>query len=82
MPLINYNCSCGKVFKKYFKSAKEALITIDCECGSKARKGLGAVSSSHLITIDNGLMAKKVEISPDINEINDERARKDYSEED
>lgn len=82
MPLINYACSCGEVFKKYFKIAKDASPTSPCKCGSDAKKAFGATSSSHKITIDNGLMAKKIEVDPNIMEINDERSAKDYTEED
>ena len=82
MPLINYVCSCGEVQKKYFKSAKDALPITKCKCGLEAKKAFGTTSSSHLITIDNGLMAKKLEIDPNIQEINDERSSRDYTEED
>ena len=82
MPLINYTCSCGEILKKYLKSAKDALPTVKCKCGLDAKKAFGATSSSHKITIDNGLMARRVEVDPDITEINDQRSAKDYSEED
>ena len=81
MPLINYVCSCGETFKKYLKSAKDALPTVKCKCGLEAKKSFGATSSSHKITIDNGLMTKRLEVDPNIMEINDERASRDYSEE-
>lgn len=81
MPLINYVCSCEKSLKKYFKSAKDATPTVKCECGLEAKKSFGATSSSHKITIDNGIMARRVEVDPNIMEINDERSAKDYSEE-
>ncbi len=80
MPLISYECSCGEMLKKYFKSAKDATPIAKCKCGLEAKKGFGTTSSSHKITIDNGLMSKRVEVDPNIMEINDERARKDYSE--
>jgi len=80
MPLINYVCSCGEGYKKYFKTAKTAPPTIDCKCGLKAKKSFGATSSAHLTIIDNGLMAKKLEIDINIMEINDVRARTDFSE--
>lgn len=82
MPLINYSCSCGEVYKKYFKTAKDALPSVDCECGAKALKSFGAMSVAHKIVIDNGLMSKSVEISPDVMQINEERSKIDYSEED
>ena len=82
MPLINYSCSCGLVFKKYYKTAKDSPPRNPCKCGAEAVKSFGVTSSSHKIVIDNGLMAKKVEVDPDIMEINDERSKKDYSEDD
>lgn len=83
MPLINYLCECGEVQKKYFKSAKEATTTCKCiKCGSEAKKSFGSTSSSHKITIDNGLMARKLEIDPNIQEINDQRSQMDFMEED
>ena len=82
MPLINYVCSCGEVQKKYLKSAKDALPTIKCKCGLNAKKAFGSTSSSHKTVIDNGLMSRRLEIDPEIMEINDARSAKDYSEED
>ncbi|HEY5235099.1 MAG TPA: hypothetical protein VIJ14_02875, partial [Rhabdochlamydiaceae bacterium] len=82
MPLINYVCDCGEVFKKYYKTAKDALLTVECKCGSKAKKAFGTTSSSHKTVIDNGLMSRRLEIDPNIQEINDDRSAKDYSEED
>lgn len=63
-------------------SAKDAQATIKCECGADSKKSFGATSSSHRVTIDNGVMARRVEVDPLIMEINDQRAAKDYSEED
>lgn len=83
MPLINYLCSCGECFKKYLKTAKEAPPFFSCpKCGLEAKKAFGATSSSHKVIVDNGLMARRLEIDPNIMEINDERSAKDYSEED
>lgn len=82
MPLINYVCICGEIQKKYLKSAKDALPAIKCKCGLEAKKAFGAISSSHKIVIDNGLMSRRLEIDPNIQEINDERSAKDYTEED
>lgn len=83
MPLINYLCSCGEYSRKYFKTAKESPLTFLCsKCGLEAKKNFGTISSSHKMVIDNGLMARRLEIDPTIVEINDERSAKDYSEED
>jgi predicted nucleic acid-binding Zn-ribbon protein len=81
MPLINYACECGINLRKYVKSAKDAAASTVCTCGKEAKKSLGATSSSYKVTIDNGVMARRVEVDPDIMRINDERSAKDYSEE-
>lgn len=82
MPLINYVCSCGEVLKKYFRSAKDSPSIVLCACGAEAKKSFGSTSSSHKTVIDNGLMARRLEIDPDIQRINDERSARDYSEDD
>lgn len=82
MPLINYVCGCGEVQKKYFKAAADAPLVIKCKCEAQAKRTLGSTSSSHKIIVDNGLMARKIEIDPEIMEINDERSARDYTEDD
>jgi hypothetical protein len=82
MPLLNYACSCGEITKKYVKHARDSASFIVCpNCGLEARKSFGETSVGHKIVIDNGLMARSVELqSPDIMEINDERSALDLSE--
>lgn len=79
---MNYVCDCGEVYKKYFKLAKDASTSVKCKCGLEAHKSFGATSSSHKIVIDNGLMSRRLEVDPNIQDINDERSSKDYTEED
>jgi hypothetical protein len=82
MPLISYLCSCGESTKRYVKAVKDATsFTLCLKCGLEAKRTLGNTSSSHKITIDNGLMARSLEIDPNIQEINDERSNNDYTEE-
>jgi hypothetical protein len=64
------------------KLAKDAAASITCKCGLEAKKIFGTTSNSYKITIDNGNMARSIEILPDIMSINDERSARDYSEED
>jgi hypothetical protein len=45
------------------------------------KKLLSAPSSTSKITVDNGVQARAVEINPDIIEINEARANKNYREE-
>jgi hypothetical protein len=81
MPLINYLCECGKTTKKYVKLVADVLKTVDCaKCEHQASRVFGNTSSSTKVVIDNGLMARKLELDPAIMEINDERSAKDYSE--
>jgi hypothetical protein len=82
MPLIAYSCECKNVIKKFFRQAKDAPAFFSCEsCGKNMKKLLSAPSSASKIVIDNGVQARAVEITPDIVEINQERANKDYTEE-
>jgi hypothetical protein len=81
MPLISYSCACGFSTKKYLKSAKDSAVSIICEkCGSEAKKVFGNTSSSYKVTIDTPGMARRIEIDPNIMEINDERSATDYTE--
>lgn len=83
MPLIVYACKAGHVTKKMMRQAKDALASFPCpadDCYHEAKKQLSAPSSSSKITVDNGVQARSVEITPDIIEINKARSEKDYRE--
>lgn len=80
MPLIAYSCECGHSEKKLFRQIKDISTNIPCtKCKGQMKKMLSAPSSSSKIVIDNGFQAKSVEILPNIVEINEERSRKNYS---
>lgn len=84
MPLIAYACDSGHVIKKLVRQAKDAPahLTHCCkpDCDSKPKRQLSTPSSVSKITIDNGHQARAVEILPNIVEINEARANKDYRE--
>lgn len=82
MPLIAYACKCGHSSKKFVRQAKEALASFLCpECKTDdMKKQLSSPSSSSKITVDNGVQARAVEITPNIIEINKARSEKDYRE--
>jgi hypothetical protein len=81
MPLIHYLCECNYSESKFFRQAKDAPATLPCKkCGKNQKKTLSAPSSSSKISIDNGVQARAVEITPDIVEINKARSEKNYRE--
>lgn len=82
MPLIVYACKCGNIEKKFMRQAKDALASFPCsKCNQdQLKKQLSSPSSSSKITVDNGVQARAVEITPDIIEINKARSEKDYRE--
>lgn len=85
MPLIAYACPAGHVTKKMIRQAKDAPAHFPCptkDCSQEAKKQLGAPSSVSKIVMDNGIQARAVEILPNIVEINEARANKDYSRDD
>lgn len=83
MPLIAYACKNGHVIKKSVRQAKDAPAHLPCaECDLKSVRQLGAPSSASKIVMDNGHQARAVEITPNIVEINEARANKDYRNED
>lgn len=84
MPLIAYACTAGHVTKKMIRQAKDAPAHFPCpadDCYHEAKKQLGAPSSVSKIIVDNGVQSRQVEILPNIVEINEARANKNYSEE-
>lgn len=82
MPMIAYACECKHVIKKFVRAAKDALPSFICtNCSKTMKKLLSAPSSTSKIMVDNGVQARAVEIHPDIIEINEERANRDYREE-
>lgn len=83
MPLIAFLCECKISKTKYYRQVKDVPAFVVCEsCGKEAKKSLSAPSSSSKIVIDNGVQARQVEIIPNIIEINEERSKKDYRNED
>ena len=83
MPLINYICECKNSEKKFFRRAKDAPAFFVCKkCGLNAKKSLSSPSSSSIVSIDNGVQAKSVEVNLEVVALNEERSTKDYTTED
>lgn len=81
MPLIAYVCECKHSKSKLFRRVADAPATIICEqCQKEMKKTLSGPTSSTKIVIDNGFQARRVEIIPDIVEINEKRSQKNYRE--
>lgn len=82
MPLLAYACSCGNSAKKLIRQVKDAPAFFLCDkCNTENMKRvLLAPSSASKIVIDNGIMARSIEVNPDIIEINKARSEKDYRE--
>jgi hypothetical protein len=80
MPMIRFHCSdsgCGIFFSKMYKNSIDLPSALGCKkCGASAKRTLSSPASSSKITVDNGVQARAVEIDPNIEEINSERARK------
>lgn len=83
MPIIAYQCSDGHVDKKFFRQVSKAPACVICkECNKEAKKILSAPTSLSKIVVDNGVQARAVEIIPNIIELNQEKASKDYRKKD
>ena len=80
MPLLYYLCSCGLHTSKFYRNAKEAPVGLICVCGSEYKKQLSAPSSKSVLTIDNGVQAKSVEVNLDTIESNQVNSTKDFRE--
>lgn len=81
MPMIWYVChECGFNLKKILRKPPYPSTLICEKCNGSMTKELSAPTQSSKISIDNGLQARAVEITPDIIEINEARSKKDYRE--
>lgn len=81
MPLIAYVCDCKNSKSKLFRRVAEAPAVFICDkCGKDMKKTLSMPTSSTKIVIDNGFQARRVEILPDIIEINKLRSEKNHRE--
>ena len=69
--LIKYecnNCDCDNSIDKYFAKADQIVPFIDCaSCGiGKLERTLGAPTNKSVQYVDNGLQARKVEVSTEL----------------
>ena len=81
MPLIHYVCECRYSISKFYRQPKDAPVTLLCiKCGKDSKKVLKAPSSSSIITVDNGIQAKSVEVNLEVIESNQLEADKDRRE--
>jgi hypothetical protein len=60
--------------------AKDAPSGFSCECGLEMKKQLGSPSSTSVVSIDNGLMAKAVEVNLEVIKSNEENSTRDFRE--
>lgn len=80
MPLLFYLCDCGNKTSKFYRQAKMAPVEFACSCGKEYKKQLSAPSSKSVISIDNGVQAKAVEVNLDTIKSNEENSVKDFRE--
>jgi hypothetical protein len=80
MPIIAYQCSCGLVTKKFYRVVKEIPSCLTCKCGKDTKRTLSAPSSASIVSIDNGVQARAVEVNLDIVEDVRNRSTKDFKE--
>jgi hypothetical protein len=82
MPMLQYVChDCGFSLKKLLRKSPFPSTLICERCDGSMTKELSAPTQSSKISIDNGVQARAVEITPDIIEINEARSNKNYREE-
>lgn len=80
MPIIAYQCSCGLVTKKFYRAVKDIPSCIVCKCGNDSDRTLSAPSSASMVSIDNGVQARAVEVNLNIVEDIRNRSTKDFKE--
>ena len=66
--MVDYKCTkCENTCNKYFRKAKDVLDEIECTmCDEPMERQLGAPNTKSTQFVDNGLQARRVEVSSDI----------------
>ncbi len=65
--MITFECDrCDNSISKFFKKSKDIPKKLDCSCGGRLDRMLGAPSSKTTQVIDNGAMARKVELTNEV----------------
>ena len=79
MPLISYLCQCGKKQSKFYRMSKDATSYRPCECGLDAKRQLSSPSNASIITVDNGVQSKAVEVNLEVIKSIEQNSTKDFS---
>ena len=75
--MVLYKCNlCKNEIKKIYKTAKEQAGYLECYCGGVLERQLPSVSMASIEVVDNGNMARKVELRKDITQRLKERGDK------
>lgn len=81
MPLIHYVCECSYSTSKFFRQVKDAPAFVLCKiCSKDAKKTLSAPASTSVVSVDNGLQARAVEVNLELVKDIKERSTKDNRE--
>ena len=78
--MIVYACENGHLVKKFIRQASQApvsFICVTCKCDMK--KQLRAPNSQSVITVDNGVQAKAVEVNLELVEAIKDQSTKDFT---
>jgi hypothetical protein len=83
MPILAYACEDGHVTKKFFRKLPGKDVTFVCPvCLKPVQHQLCAPNSQSIVTVDNGVQAKAVEVNLDMIEKIREQSVKDFSQKD
>jgi len=82
MPIIVYNCECGKTLKKFFRKVGEIPTFAICECGKYAKRGLSGPAFGSKVVMDNGAQSRSVDVCLETIKSNEENSTKDFSKKD
>lgn len=81
MPLFSFKCRVCKRLDRILLSPEEAEQPVFCRgegCSGKLKRIPKAPTTVVKETVDNGIMARRVEIYPDVKEVMKERNETDY----
>ena len=65
--MVKYKCNvCGNTIKKIYKQSKDKAGYLTCYCGGVLERQMGEISSTSIEIVDNGNMARQVELRKDV----------------
>ncbi len=82
MPIIVYRCNKLHTTKKFFRGVKDLPPSILCKCGEEANRTLSGPVMQSIVSMDNGVQSRAVNVDIKMVEAIQENSTKDFTKKD